>query len=528
VGTYGGYKIMPILETHVSGEQLRMPRQVDAGKPFRQVAKVAGYVGAVEEKRRVAKLEFDQKIEAQKTKNQVDTAEINYKSQSKLYDDNFDPNITTFEEHEEGRNELRQQFKDTIESPIGQQEYDLGTEISSTEGHIKSKAKYNKQIIDNANVLRGQKLVSFQANDPRVRVQQARAEIQNGLDSQHIENTEEANEELQATLFKYSTHDATYGNVEEVIKALGDKNDTTYGPLDGEMRKKALAFALETQKQRKRVAEINAGVSSFNASVEVGKISTNPEMTPEQRFYAIEAMPLESADKKKYQQEMMNARVDPRTNATTFRKMNGAVNTLIGRYGKTDIGKEITEKDEAQKFLKSAKRLQDELRREHLNGNLNYEKYVDLTDKLEPVIGLRIDQARGVLKEDMEVPTGYEDDNALNALQTAFDNDMERVDDVFMNYYSATKLLNSRSAGGQARKQFRADIGRDWENTDQDRADLNKSIIVEEKKRDVDSAYSLFTKYSGSDPQPSEADIVFTMNKHNLTREEVLERLNAN
>jgi hypothetical protein len=83
---------MPILETHISGEQLRMPRQVDAGKPFRQVAKVAQVVQVQQEKTALAERQ-----------NNIDDATINTKKQLALAQADYlkDPLATKEEDYVE-------------------------------------------------------------------------------------------------------------------------------------------------------------------------------------------------------------------------------------------------------------------------------------------------------------------------------------------------------------------------------------------------------------------------------------------
>jgi hypothetical protein len=362
--------------------------------------------------------------------------------------------------------------------------------------------------------------------------------------SENIINEEQHHKELQGASMNMITHDASYGDLKGTISKLRDNKDKTYGELDGVTRQKGLKFALSVQKQREKALKITEGVAAFDISKAIGKITTKEGSTPEEVWYAIEALPIKDKEKKEQQEAYQNKRVSLRTNNTTYRTMNGKVKTLLGTYGTVE-GEEskVTDEETAEIFLQEVKSVQDELLRKHQDGELNYGSYIKLTDQLEPVIAQRIDEARGILKDTSELGGGtwwaWSDNDAISSFKESdIGGDEERVSDAFMNYHNSLDLLNSDDK--QAKKQFKADYGRDWDDTTQDREDITKQIIIEENFRDVDSAYKLFTTYGGRNnpeplktaktekTQPSEKDILYTMKVNNLTREEVLERLNAN
>lgn len=481
---------MAKLQPYIGGQNYRTVRQHDTTQVL---DRLTGQLQAWDKQQQEQEA-FDEKIKNIDMQNKTNSAIVNYKSDLKILNDSFDPNSQTPQDHKEKTEELRQSYREN--APF-QGDFDDKALLSTTNGAIKVKASHEKHVLDQRNAGRIQEYVGIAEEDSRLRVQRA-TEIANRAFSDNIITVDKRHLELQGAYMKMITHDATYGDLDDTIKRLGNPKDSKYGDLDAETRKDGLAFALSVRDHRKKAFEIINGVAAFNASKEIGKIITKEGATPEEIHYALAALPLKDDEIKKSQKDYQNSRVSLRTNNTTYRTMNGKVQTLLGKYGTTDAEERVvTNEKTAKRFLQEVKGVQDELLKKHLDGELNYGSYVKLVDQLEPVVAQRIDEARGEIQDNTEWFRFGDKDVEKVFEESAFGGAQERISDAFMNYHNSLSRLDSGDK--EARTQYKEDYGKEWENNSAGRKNVVKQIVKEENFRDINSAYKLFSTYGGRD-----------------------------
>jgi hypothetical protein len=533
---------MPILDTHISGEQLRSPRQVDDGKPFRQLGALAQDIGSAIETRDQAKLEFDTRMQMAEQKNQVDEAKLNTKMQFDLLQEEYTQDPIEFSKdnpdaYQERLTDIVLNQGDTIQSDLGRQVYqDDIKDIANKYSIIANKVRNDtiiargKSNLDNIQ----QQLWADPNRNGKLTDELMRSGEFGIIDSG------EAQERSQNTIMSWAVRDAetSIDGAKAVLRALADPNDSRY-PLESENKTKAFDAVNKIVKRQETVARMDRAIGGIGTQSSGQEIVARKDLNTEQKYQAILALRMSDKDQKTAIANLESSRnIDPYTNSRKLALFGWDLTALKKDF---QPGTEITQEEDATKYLGRIQKIKDDVIKSYTNGELSHTNYLQLTDNINAYSTAKIAQSRGALQEEDVWDWGWGDDfENADAISMFNDGtDQKTADDMFANYYTSLGALETNKS---AQSSWEKKTGEKWDNTPASREKL--AISIEEKQSQIrrNSAYQLTTEYSeftkAKDERTdeeiltaagfTEQDVLDTMEARGDTREQVLQYVRDN
>jgi hypothetical protein len=429
---------MPILDTHISGEQLRTPRQVDAGKPFRQIGALAQDIGGALEERDTAKLEFDTRMQMAEQKNQVDTANINTKNALALWDEEYSAHPLDYKprDYEDKVTQILQEQGEDIEDPAASIRYQQKAGLLATQYGIKARATRNTAVIaqgkqntiSSLTSIAGQPALDSAGNLSPLKIEARLLEGERVIDEavafgyySEIEGEKLKKEGVTTTALSDASRGSKYAR--EVMTRLADPKDTTYPFQDPKDKKAAWSQA----KGMLGMMEYKEKVTVESDKVQAERISnaiiTQDDKSGYQRYVEIKQIGLSKAN-------------EDRALAVLNKRLGVASDTNSEAVEELGLDLDYFEKGEGVEpveYFKQVQGFRAKVDGAYIDGKLSPASYDQLLLDIDKATDIRRSELAGAAKSGESLQFIYDNGEAAASFSSEFD--ARTSSKLFADYY---------------------------------------------------------------------------------------------
>jgi hypothetical protein len=509
---------MPTLPRYSSQRQLRAPQAVSAAPVLRQIGETALDIAVMGERREIAKLEFDTRMELAEQKNQIDTAKINTQNQLALFQEEQKANPMALkpQEIEDGITKIIGENTSGIESFSAQQTFERDISGIATRYGIQARGIRNTAVINTGkqNTIAGIEAIAGDTN----RLLKLSTEVIDPAVALGFYSPEEGQNLKSEAVKSWALNDANQGAgaARSVLESL-KTNDGRY-PLDAEESNAAFSDVKSVLSRLEYTEKVETAGAGVLVQQEYTDIIARTDIEVYQKYAAIKNMALQPKQEKQALAVLNTAEgIAPFTDTRMLALLGAEIDSFNKVFGTEGAA------EEPDKYFKRVQRFRDKVDQAYINKKLSPESYTILLDDISKSTDVKTLQAAGSLKNnDNWSDWRYENSDAIADFGIAFDEDPILSSRLFSDYY----LQKSDP---------------DFKNTRGNRQQLVADLVEKEKASQRTEAQKVVMRYGAAVSKQtmtaeqfmgsrgfSEKDIKQTMLEENMSREEVLKALGHN